>query len=88
MSVSVDAVDQVARDMANRALNHTDSHEVLCTERWAQQKLSMALVQKTLGEIQDSMNATIGRLPATIIAGLTGVVGFLAARAFPLPPLH
>jgi hypothetical protein len=84
MSVSVDAVDQEARDMAKDAISHGESHERLCTERWDQQKLSMALVQKTLGEIKDSMNATIGRFPASIIAGLAGLVGWLAARAFPL----
>jgi len=79
--LGADTLDQDARDLAQKALSRIDSHEVLCTERWNQQRVALALVQATL----DVMNkSTLGRIPAGIIATLTAIVGWLAARAFPL----
>ena len=84
MSVNIDAIDQHARDLAQMALSNGNSHEALCEERWQQQKIGMILVQKTVDEIKKGMENSIGRMPAGIIAALTGLVGWLAARAFPL----
>lgn len=74
-------MDQDARDLAHKALSRINTHETLCTERWNQQRVALAMVQKTL----DVMSRTaLGRIPAGIIATLTAIVGWLAARAFPL----
>ena len=76
--------DQEARDLANRALSRVQSHEVLCTERWGQQRDTMARVEHTLADIQIGISRRIGMVPAGTIAGLVGLCGWLAARAFPL----
>lgn len=76
--------DQTARDDANEALGRIDSHEKLCTERWQSQREAMVRVEKTMGEIKTCVDDKIGKLPAGIIAALTGVCGYLAARAFPI----
>ena len=72
--------DQEARDLAGKALSRVDTHEVLCTERWNQQRIAMALVQNSLDTMAKN---TVGRVAAGIIACLTGLCGFLADRAFP-----
>jgi len=79
--LGADSLDQDARDLAQKAFSRIDTHEVLCTERWNQLRVAMGMVQKSV----DTMSRnTLGRIPAGIIAGLTGLVGWLAARAFPL----
>jgi len=78
------AVDQEARDIANDARSRSDAHELLCTERWNAQGATMIRVEKNIEEIKDAVNDRIGKLPAGLIAGLTGLAGYLAARAFPV----
>lgn len=81
----MDSIDQVARDDANHANGRIDSHETLCTERWTQQRQAMVLVQTTVDEIKKRMDKTIGHVPASIIAVMASIIGYLAARAFPIP---
>lgn len=77
------AMDQEARDRADEALSKAISHELLCTERWRTQGEAMARVEHLMADMNVALNDRIGRLPAGIIAALTGLVGFLGARAFP-----
>ena len=77
-------LDQEARDLANDAIARSEAHENLCTERWEHQKEAMARVETALGQVKACVEDKIGRLPAGLIAGLTGICGYLAARAFPL----
>lgn len=76
-------MDQDARDLARDATARIKSHEELCTERWNQSRESGARVEIALAVLQKAMDEKIGKMPATLIAGLTGLVGWLAARAFP-----
>lgn len=76
--------DQMARDAANEAIGRIDSHEKLCTERWTSQREAMARVEKAMAEIKICVDDKIGKLPAGIIAALSGLCGYLAARAFPI----
>ena len=73
--------DQEARDLAHKALGRMDSHEAVCTERWNQQRLALGILQKSFDAMAKN---TLGRVPAGLIACLTGLVGWLAARAFPI----
>lgn len=73
--------DHDARELARKAMARVDTHETLCTERWNQQRLAMSMLQRSLDQITRN---TLGRVPAGIIACLTGLVGWLAARAFPI----
>ncbi len=77
-----EGLDQEARDLAADALAKSKAHEDLCTERWLHQAATMARVEKTIGEIKTAVDDKIGKLPAGLIAGLTGLVGFLAARVW------
>lgn len=77
-------IDQKARDIGTGAQDDIVRHETLCEERWKNQLLSMGRMETSMAAIQVAMNDRIGRTPAVIIATLTGLVGFLAARAFPL----
>lgn len=77
-------MDEGARDVAYDAKFKIESHERVCTERWEQARLAGNRVEAAMGKLQDAMDERIGKVPAGIIAGLTGLVGFLAARAFPL----
>jgi hypothetical protein len=77
-------MDQEARDIAHAAASRVESHEELCTERWGQARAASARVEVALAALQKSIEDRIGKGPATIIAALTGVIGFLAARAFPI----
>ncbi len=73
--------DHEAREGVAKALARMDTHETLCTERWNQQRLAVGAVQTTLDAMEKNM---LGRFPAAAIACLTGLVGFLGARAFPI----
>lgn len=77
-------MDQEARDLAKEAKSKIQSHEQLCTERWDQSRLAMERLEVCVEKVQKAMDERIGKIPASIIAALTGLVGFLAARAFPL----
>ena len=77
-------VDQEARDIARDALAKLSSHETLCTERWNQQRQALENLVSTVSGLQRSLDRTIPKLPAAVIAGLTGLVGYLADRAFPI----
>lgn len=79
--MGAETLDQDARDLAQKAIGRIDTHEVLCTERWIQQRAAVITVQNTLDAMTKNM---LGRVPAGIIACLTGLVGWLAARAFPI----
>lgn len=81
----MDTMDQIARDLAQAAKTKAETHEVLCTERWEQQRTAMVLVQHTIDSIKKSLDTSIGKLPAGIIGVLMGLVGWFAARAFPTP---
>jgi hypothetical protein len=83
MHGEVDMIDQEARDRADEAASHIESHEKLCTERWNQSRAAQDRVEGALKSLQDAMNDRIGKLPASVIAILMGICGFLAARAFP-----
>lgn len=76
--------DQIARDDAKDANNRIESHEKFCTERWKHQSEGMVRLENAIGGIQKAVDDRIGKLPAGIIAALTGVCGYLAARAFPI----
>ena len=73
-------LDQNARDLAEEALSLSRAHEALCNERWNNQNATMVRVEKTMAEVKVAFEDKIGRLPAGVIAGLTGLCGFLAAR--------
>ena len=77
--------DQVARDAATEARAMIRSHEAVCTERWKQSSQASSRVENALAEIQAGINKRIGLMPASVISLLIGVIGFLAARAFPHP---
>ena len=76
-------MDQEARDRADHALAVASSHEILCNERWQQQALAMQRVEDAVKAVTAALNDKIGQLPAGIIATLSGLVGYLGARAFP-----
>lgn len=76
--------DQLARDEAAKNEARQDKHEAVCTERWQQSKEGLARVELVLGTVQKAMNDRIGKIPASIIAAMTGIIGFLAARAWPI----
>ncbi len=77
-------MDQEARDIAHAADAKVTAHEVLCTERWGQARAASVRVEVALAGLQKNMEDRVGKGPATIIAALTGIIGFLAARAFPV----
>ena len=77
-------IDQDARDSAGAAMSKITGHELLCTERWNQQREAMSRVEVALKEVGVKVDKQMGKIPAGVIAALTGLVGFLAARAFPL----
>ncbi len=78
--VGAETMDQDARDLGHKAVARIDAHEILCTERWLQQRVAVAALQGSFDIMSSNM---LGRIPAGIIAILTGLVGWLAARAFP-----
>lgn len=77
-------MDQEARDIAHAAAAKIESHEELCTERWGQARAASVRVEVALAAMQKAMEDRIGKAPATIIAAMAGVIGYLAARAFPI----
>lgn len=79
--LGADTLDQDARDLAHKAMGKIETHETLCTERWNQSRVALGVLQSTLDTMARN---TLGRVPASIIAALTGLVGWLAARAFPI----
>ncbi|MEI9995078.1 MAG: hypothetical protein WDM91_10820 [Rhizomicrobium sp.] len=90
-----DMIDQEARDLAKQAMARGEAHEDVCTERWTQSRDGQARVEGAVAALQNAMderikalekamNDRIGKMPASVIAALTGLVGFLAARAFPV----
>lgn len=72
-----ETLDQEARDIGAKAASRMDAHEVLCTERWNQ-------LRKSVDELAQKLNRTVGYVPASLIAALMGICGYLADRAFPL----
>lgn len=76
-------IDQEARDLAAQALARETAHEVLCTERWNQQSNAMARVEVAVKDVKDKVDKQIGKVPAGVMMAMTGIIGFLAARAFP-----
>lgn len=81
-SVMRNVVDQDARDAAFDAIAKAKAHEELCEERWKNQAAALARVEGMVTLINAAMADKIGKLPAGIIAALTGTVGFLAHMAF------
>lgn len=77
-------MDQEARDLGNSAIARVESHEELCTERWSQARAASVRVELALSTMQKAMEDRIGKIPATIIASMAAVIGYLAARAFPI----
>lgn len=77
-------MDQDARDLANKALAKIEAHEGVNEQRYNQTKDSLARVEVLIESMKRTFDNMVGRVPAGIIAGLTGLVGWLAARAFPL----
>lgn len=77
-------MDQEARDIAHAAAAKVESHEELCTERWGQARAASMRVEVALASLQKNMEDRVGKGPATIIAAMAGIIGWLAARAFPL----
>lgn len=77
-------MDQEARDLANAADGKISAHERLCTERWTQSKESSVRLELAMAELKKAVEDRIGKVPATIIAVMSAVIGFLAARAFPM----
>lgn len=79
-----DTMDQEARDEAKAAKAKIESHEELCTERWGQARAASVRVEVALAALQKAVEDRIGKGPATVIAGMAGIIGYLAARAFPV----
>lgn len=77
-------MDQEARDLGQAAIARVESHEELCTERWGQARAASVRVETALALLQKNMEDRVGKGPAAIIAGMAGVIGYLAARAFPI----
>jgi len=84
-----------ARDESHRAKAMVLQHEAVCEERWKRQgetslRLETSLTALTttvntqLASLQRGIDERVGKIPATIIAAMAGVIGFLADRAFPL----
>jgi len=84
MTEGNEEMDQDARDCARDALAKISSHEALCTERWNQKRLALESLQAAVDDLSKSMDTHIQRVPAGVIATLTGLCGWLAARAFPI----
>ena len=84
MEASEHHVDQSARDTANEAIAKSVAHESLCNERWRTQGETMARVETTMQDIKKAIDVQIAKVPAAIIAALMGLLGWMAARAFPL----
>lgn len=82
--VTAHDMDQEARDTATAAMARLEAHEELCTERWNTQALAMARIEATMKEVNDALQDKIGKAPAGLIAFLTAIIGFLAARVFPV----
>lgn len=86
--LSGEEMDQDARDAARDAMGKIASHEAVCTERWAQQRIAMKAIELSMDHMRKSLelmaNRYIPPLPGAMIAGLMGLCGWLAARAFPL----
>lgn len=77
-------MDQEARDIAHEAKAKVLAHEELCAERWGQARAASARVEVALAVLQKNMEDRIGKVPATIIASMAAIIGYLAARAFPV----
>ena len=77
-------MDQEARDLATEAKNQIKAHEDVCALAWANNNKTLERMEQAIAKLQDAMDDRIGKIPASIIAALTGLVGFLAARAFPI----
>jgi hypothetical protein len=84
LSHGEEALDQDARDTARDALSKISSHETLCTERWLQSRAALDNVSHEVRNLKKSLDRHIAPLPASIIAVLMGLCGWLSARAFPL----
>jgi hypothetical protein len=82
--ITGDKVDQEARDIGKDASSRIKSHEVLCAERWNQARDAMQDLSKTIDELRKQINSYVPPLPGAAIAGLMGMCGWLAARAFPM----
>lgn len=60
------------------------AHEEVCTERWRSQGEAMIRIEHTMEAVNAAISDKIGKLPSGIIAALSGLCGYLAARAFPI----
>lgn len=71
-----EAVDQVARDLAAKALALVDAQKLVNDERWSQAKDSMI-------RIETAVRGTNGRLiggGAAFIMALIGIIGYLLSQ--------
>lgn len=89
MTEGEETLDQEARDCAKDAMSKLNTHEVLCTERWGQQRAALETLTVSVARLQNSFdgvsNKFLSPVAVGLIAGLMGLCGWLAARAFPLP---
>ena len=53
------AIDQEARDLANKALGKLDTHEALCTERWLSAGALASNTDATASRIEEALNLSI-----------------------------
>ena len=77
--MSDEHVDYVARSNAERAATRMDAHEVLCTERWNTAKDVWQRVEKSV----NGLYSRIWAVAFVVFSSMLGLIGFLAARAFP-----
>lgn len=81
-----DMIDQDARDRATTAFSRMESHEKLCTERWAEMRKALEDIREELKECRTSLNKRIGTMPAGIMTVMGSIIGFLAN--FALTHMH
>jgi len=76
-------MDQDARDDAAAAMRKITSHEEVCEMVRNQNTAMFTRIEATLALLQKAMDDRIGKIPASIIAVMAGIIGYLADRAFP-----
>ena len=94
MTVKADAVDQVARDSAAKAISMIEMHERVCAERHREGETWRSMITGKLDNYFDTLNGTLGDLSDQVkkiyaqmwmaaillITTMIGAIGFLIAN--------
>lgn len=75
-------MDQEARDAASNALGKITAHEMLCAERWKNNKDATDRIEASLTDLRRVVNKSVGIVPASFIGVLLTLCGFFGERAF------